>query len=176
MARILDPFVEAHLLATLEADPVREEPSGDTEAIEAAVHRVEEAEHELATYLSFQKAAGAPDAFAAGLKVRRDDLDEARVELAEAQRATMIPDNLPSGDLAEAWPALSTAEKRRILSAVLDAVVVRSVRASGRKVPVAERALVLWRGEAPANLPRRGRRVPLTSFDWPPAEAGPLAQ
>jgi hypothetical protein len=71
---------------------------------------------------------------------------------------------LTPGALLEAWAGLGAAEKRTLLTASVDAVMVRR---TGANVAVADRALLLWRGQAPDDFPRRGHRVPLASFIWP---------
>jgi hypothetical protein len=78
---------------------------------------------------------------------------------------------LTRGALLEAWPDLTVREKRDLMSTAIDAVFLRPVRGSGNQVVIADRVLILWRGEAPADLPRRGHRVPLAPFAWPDGSA-----
>jgi len=66
---------------------------------------------------------------------------------------------------------LSIEEKRRLLTAGIDAVMLRQ----GKTLPIEERALVLFRGQAPAGLPSRGRRVPLAPFQWPAVSGSAIA-
>jgi hypothetical protein len=116
------------------------------------------------------------------LQSRADTLEVSRRKLAEAsERATLGSTvELTEGGLVQAWPSLTIAEKRRLLSAAIDAVFLRPARGAGRVVRIEERALILWRGQAPDDLPRRGRRVPLAPFSWPdesPADVRvPVAQ
>jgi DNA invertase Pin-like site-specific DNA recombinase len=176
MARVLEPHVEAAFLAALGPDGPLAEAVESTEAVDATLARVEEAERELDDYL----AAGlvsvvGQERFRANLELRQEALRVAQAELAEARRASVFADALEitSGSLVEAWPTLSIAERRHLLTASIDAVMVRAVRGSGRAVPVQDRVHILWRGEGPGDLPRRGRRVSLASFAWPeqpPAE------
>ena len=60
---------------------------------------------------------------------------------------------------------MTLARRRAALAAFLDCIVVR--RTPRRGATVQERALVLRRGQAPRELPGRGRLVPLRSFPWP---------
>jgi hypothetical protein len=86
--------------------------------------------------------------------------------LNEARQASAFVGELTPGALVDAWPSLSVSERRHLLTAALDAVIVKSVRGSGRAVPVQDRVRILWRGQGPDDLPGRGRRVPLASFVW----------
>jgi DNA invertase Pin-like site-specific DNA recombinase len=70
------------------------------------------------------------------------------------------------------WDTITPQELRdRILPALLDCVMIRS----GRGRPVADRAFILWRGEADVNLPGRGRPAEIRSFEWNEPTAVPVA-
>jgi site-specific DNA recombinase len=178
LARVLDPFVEAAFLEALGPDGPFAEASASTADVDEALALVEESERELVAYRDtpgIVTAVGGQSSFLEGLQSRAQTLSEARAKLAEAAEQATLGGaaELTAGGLIEAWPTLTTGEKRRLLSAAIDAVFLRPGRGSGRVVPIEERALILWRGEAPADLPRRGHRVPLASFVWPdesPAE------
>ena len=66
-----------------------------------------------------------------------------------------------SAGLPAVWPDLSTQDRRQQLAAGIDAIMLRRGR------DIAARTLILWAGEAPDDLPARGRRVALASFAWP---------
>jgi DNA invertase Pin-like site-specific DNA recombinase len=86
-----------------------------------------------------------------------DQLAEAR-EAQKAARADVLGQAVPDADI---WSELSTDERRRVLAQGLDCVMLR------RGSTVASRSLILWRGEAPDDLPRRGLApAPLRPFDW----------
>jgi hypothetical protein len=183
MGRILEPWVEQQFLDALGPDGPLAEAMTDTTAIDEAVRQLEEAEHELASYnrdARLRRALGA-DEFAAGIEVRAQAVDAARAEVARAREQSALAQAiaLTSGNLAEAWPTLSIPERRRLLTAAIDSVFIRAVRGSTNR-SVADRALILWRGTAPTDLPRRGLRVPLAPFTWPddrPADLRmPIAQ
>ena len=170
MARLLDPYVEEAFLAALGADGPLAEAVASTRDVEEAARRVEDADHELRLFRDEPRilAALGAERFAEGLEIRAKALDEANRALADARRRSSLPfGDLTPGDLQAAWPTLSVEERRALISAALDAVVVRAVRGSGRAVPLEERVLLVWAGEAPDDLPRRGRRVPLAQFPWP---------
>ncbi len=177
LARVLEPWVEEQFLAALGADGPLAQAVADTEQVEAATRRVEAAEAELEAYRddTLVSVIGRL-AYHAGLEKRAAAVDAARAELAEARRRSQLAELLPEtpGSLSDAWSELSVAERRTILRAAIDAVMLRPVRGGGRHIPIAERALIFWRGEAPVDLPRRGHRVPLAPFVWPEEEPADL--
>ncbi|HTE60022.1 MAG TPA: hypothetical protein VK631_06695 [Solirubrobacteraceae bacterium] len=59
----------------------------------------------------------------------------------------------------------NVAARQRALRLVIDAVMLRSIGQGS--MPIGDRTVILKRGAAPADLPRRGRRVPLAPFPWP---------
>jgi site-specific DNA recombinase len=171
MSRVLDPYIEQAFLSALGPSGPLAEAVASTKALEAAIADVENAEAELVAYRDepgILTALGR-ERFLEGLEARAEVVRVAQAKLNEArqQNAMNGHDVVTPGDLVEAWPTLTVAEKRALLTASLDAVMVRSARGSGTTIPVDERTLLLWRGEAPADLPRRGHRVPLESFPWP---------
>jgi site-specific DNA recombinase len=174
LARLLDPYVERQFLAAIGPNGPLAEAMADTAAVDDAARILEDAEHD---YEAFRDAAGiakiSAESFAAGLEVRAHRVDDARRALGEVKRQVERMGVLPetSGALLEAWPGLTVAERRSLIAATVDAVMLRPV--GRRNVPVAERTLILWRGEAPDGLPRRGRRVPLAPFAWPEADRSP---
>jgi site-specific DNA recombinase len=176
LARVIEPYVEEILLSAIKRGGPLARASADTKALKRATVAVREAEDELAAYRDETRISDliGREAFLEGLEERALRVDDARAELVQAQERAELAGALPStpGALASAWPGLTAAERRKLLGAVLDAVVVRGGRVEGRIVPVADRALVLWRGQAPADLPRRGHRVPLAPFPWPDDRPG----
>lgn len=172
LARVLEPYVESVFFAALGSSGPLAEASAASQAFEDALRSVEEAERELSAYNETEAASLIGQAaFLAGLGVRAAKLEQTRSELALARDRT--PLTLPAmGDLVEDWPALTIVERRRLLSAAIDGIFVRASRGSGRQVPIEERVVILWRGEAPDDLPRRGRRVPLAPLAWPDDRPG----
>jgi site-specific DNA recombinase len=170
LARVLDPWVEEQFLAALGPKGPLAQASASTRELAGALHKVEAAEAELVAYRdeSVVSVIG-HEAFTEGLVKRQGDLDAARGALAEARDRAGFAQALPAEpfDLVELWPSLTLDERRKLLRAAVDAVVIRAVRGSGRQVPIGERAIILWRGQAPADFPRRGLRTELASFVWP---------
>jgi DNA invertase Pin-like site-specific DNA recombinase len=167
LARVLDPHVEEQFLAAIAPNGPLAEAVEASVAVEKALQEIEQAEHELDAFLSdlqLREMIG-EDRYRRQAEARTEAVVDAEAKLADArQRGALSGGLLTSGALAEAWPGLTIAEKRTLLTASVDAVFIRR---TGTNVPVDDRALVLWRGEAPDNLPRRGHRVPLSSFAWP---------
>lgn len=66
------------------------------------------------------------------------------------------------------WSDLTAEEVRDVLGGAIDAVFLRR-NPSGKRLPVEERALIVWRGELDDDIPTRGRSVsgPLRPFIWP---------
>jgi hypothetical protein len=98
------------------------------------------------------------DLFIDGLVKRRRTVDDLTVRIASAHSGNVQD----LGTITDAWPALTVIEQRDLLAAGIDAVMIRRGR-----LPLDERAFVLWRGELPDSVPRRGRRLPLSRFEWP---------
>jgi hypothetical protein len=146
--------VSEAFLAWVEEQRIQAEgaPAGD--ALEQALTRVEAAEAELVAYRDANLISViGPEAYRAGLSERQRTLDQARAELDDARRSVPA---LAVHDVPTLWPTLSTAERRTLLAAALDAVVVRRASVRGRAA-FADRIGILWRGQAPSELP--GRRV-----------------
>jgi DNA invertase Pin-like site-specific DNA recombinase len=164
LGRIIEPYVEQMFLDALGPDgPLARSTRSDHE-VEQARMELEAAEAELEEWIALSVTALGREAYVAGLGTRQQRVDGARERLQTvlAEAASPLGD-IPAGvDLAGLWPDLGIAERRRLLAAGLDAVVLFR----GHEA-IADRAVVLYRGEAPADLPARGRRVPLRSFERP---------
>ena len=150
-ASYLDEHVEALVLRSLRSEDgllaLAVESSGQ---IEVAARAVTDAEHELALYLATDLISTVgQEAFIEGVAARQQRVDHAREELAQLQAQSVLTDELVSGDLLEAWPELTTREKRALMHGLLERVVLR--RAPGRgpdKPAVADRTQVILRGGA----------------------------
>lgn len=158
LARVIDPYVEAAFL-----DGIGDLMASRTEADDstAALAKLEAAEAELATYVDIAIGIIGAEAYAKGLAKRQAAVDEARDALRDATRETLPA---MTTDIRELWPTLSIAERRGILGAAIDCVVLRAGRES-----IDKRVVILWRGQAPDDLPARGRRPAFRPFDELPA-------
>jgi site-specific DNA recombinase len=173
LGRVIEPYIEAAFLGALGSNgPLARSARCDRE-VETARTAVEEAEAEMALWVEMSATKLGQAVYLAGLHTRQEALDTAHKRLQEAlSRAAGPLGGIPSAvDLRVLWPEMSVPERRRLLAAAIDAVILFP----GREA-IESRALVLWRGQAPSDLPRRGRRVPLRSFERPDAIGPPLPQ
>jgi hypothetical protein len=170
MGSVVEPWLVGEMFAQVRR---MELERVDTDSEVGELHAVmEEAEAELAAFRDDERILSAlgPDRFVEGLAKRAGRADEARAAFQHA-RAAAAPVGLADvEELRAAWDALEVAERQRILGAAIDTVFLRSV--GQVNVPISDRALIFWRGQAPDGLPARGRRVPFASFDWPPDGPG----
>jgi hypothetical protein len=56
--------------------------------------------------------------------------------------------------MIENYGELPTSDRKRILGSSIDAIIVKRAHA---RVPIEQRVTILWCGEGPNDLPRRGR-------------------
>ena len=123
-----------------------------------------EADAQLAAYRDDERILGVlgTERYVEGLRVRVAAAETAASAFAELQGAR--DRSLPGrAELSALWPELAVNERQRLLGSFIDAIFLRS----GKRLSIDCRALVLWRGQAPDDLPARGRRVALRRFDWP---------
>jgi site-specific DNA recombinase len=99
-------------------------------------------------------------------------LEEDERALAEAEdhrdhlRSLAAEDGPDVRTLRGDWPNLTLDERRAILREGIDAVLVRRVSSRNVHTPVADRVLVLFRGDAPAGLVDNGRSGPVRTWTW----------
>ncbi len=135
-------------------------------ALKLAKHKHDQAKAALARYRDNHRveATLGPERFAAGIQSRMFVLERAGLELAAVERRERQsrPDR-------RTWDAMTKAERRVVLREEIDCIFV--ARAS--RVPIADRVFICWRGEAPLDLPRRGRIAqPLRAFDPDSCQGG----
>ncbi len=121
----------------------------DSEALQTASAELQVAEEELAAFasdLTARRVLGG--GYHAALEVRAAAVDQARTNL---QRASA---SAPSTDVIEGYDELPVEERKRIIGSSIDAVIVKRATTGA---PVEQRVTILWRGEGPDDLPRRGR-------------------
>lgn len=161
MGRIIEPYVVARFLDELVPGGTLARGKAERRELDDLRVRLAEAERELEAWVTEPALiALGRDLYVSGLEARQKAVDEARKALVETDVDDGL-DALDEVDLRELWPTLGVVEQRRLLALGIDAVMLR------RGHVLDERALVLWRGEAPDDLPSRGRRVPLAPFAWP---------
>ncbi len=146
--RKLDEYVEALWRKQMAGEGVVNVT--DSETLRAASAVLSEAEDELHAFARNTKARKllGDDAYDEALAVRATEVREALVAL----DAATVP---ASGALdVRSYDDLPTEDRKRVLAASIDAVFVS--RAHSR-VPIEDRVTILWRGDGPDDLPRRGR-------------------
>jgi hypothetical protein len=123
----------------------------------AAQEALATAESELDTYLANEALISVVgvDRFNAGAQARHEAVERAAREL-----AALRPTAPTRVDIDVAWADADTGQRRTLLAGAFDAVVIRS----GKGTPIAERTVVLRRGEMDDSFPRRGRRLPLRPY------------
>ena len=84
----------------------------------------------------------------AALEERTTAVSNAQADL---QKASAV---IASGEAVESYNELPVADRKSILGSSIDAVIVKRAHA---RVSIEERGTILWRGEGPEDLPRRGR-------------------
>lgn len=117
-----DKHVEAVYLEWAE-DADTAEASERDGRIGAALDQLEAAEVELAAYRDANLVSViGQDAYVSGLRERADRVDAARSRLAEAQATTLMP--FPHFDAPALWPRLSVPQKRLLIGAAVERVIV----------------------------------------------------
>lgn len=164
LGRVVEPWVIKRFFEEAEAPRVLVDDRHASDARRELLEALEHAEAELDAYRDTGAAAilGA-ERFEAGLRGRAQRVQDAAEALAGAEQPGVdLPD---VAELRASWGELTVAERRHILTAAVDAVFLR--RTGQVSVPIADRALICFRGEGPDDLPGPGRRgVGIRSFDW----------
>lgn len=138
----------------------------DRSKLEAAQLERDQAAMEVEAYLSVDVASIAgPDAFQQGLTIRQERLVEAEERLVAVHDATDAS-GMDAAEIAAMWPTLDMLDRREILMAGIDTIFLRRAPHRGTH-PIADRSLILWRGQGPKGLPSvRNRPLSTTPYDW----------
>jgi hypothetical protein len=143
--------LERHVEAVWRSQIAHEEllVQADSATLQGASDALSVAEEELAVFaadLTARRVLGS--SYHEALAARAAAVDAAQADLKRAAAGTATAENI------ERYDDLPVADRKRILGSSIDAVIVK--RAHSR-VPIEERVTILWRGEGPDDLPRRGR-------------------
>jgi DNA invertase Pin-like site-specific DNA recombinase len=139
-----DEYVEGAFLEWIARERVALEATTATNDLDRMVAQLEAAETELAAYRDANLVSViGRDAYVAGLTERARAVEDARRGL-QAQHETDVSELLRV-DLVEAWPTLTTAERRTILTAAIDRITVRRGSRPGKGSPASERLAITWR-------------------------------
>jgi site-specific DNA recombinase len=143
----LDQYVEAAWREQLTHQALAVKHNSDT--LQAATSSLSTAEDELDSFASDLTARHMlGERYHAALQARLDAVAQARAELQQASSFA------PDVEAIERYDELPIADRKRILGSSLDAVIVKRGHAY---IPIEKRVTILWRGQAPDDLPRRGR-------------------
>jgi site-specific DNA recombinase len=168
MGRVIEPYVVEQFFAALAPNGILARATHSTEGLEDLQRELTAAQAELAAWRDDKGIVElGRELYLEGLTARQRRVGQVEEQLAAAFADRGAVDLPPDVNLRDLWSDLSIEEQRRLLAAGIDAVMLRQ----GKTLPIEERALVLWRGEAPKDLPGRGRRVPLKPFEWPEESA-----
>jgi DNA invertase Pin-like site-specific DNA recombinase len=170
LGRILDPLVEQRFLDGLRGNVPTLQAAKATVDLDAALAEERAAEAELLAYISSEALAiVGRSVFEHGLRQRRETHETAGAKVAELRSRVVTIGKLTPTQLLDAWPDLTVLERRELIAAAFDAIVVWPHQ-SGR-LP-ADRVLIVPLGESPGGLPQRGRRVPLAPWPNRPRDVG----
>jgi DNA invertase Pin-like site-specific DNA recombinase len=145
--RKLDTFVEAAWREQMASEAVSVQH--DSTALQEATEALSAAQEELtafATDLTARRVLG--ESYHAALEARSTAVNRAQAEMQRAMAS------MPNTGAVESYDDLPIEERKRILGSSIDAVIVKRGHA---RIPIEERVTILWRGEGPNDLPRRGR-------------------
>jgi site-specific DNA recombinase len=146
-ARKLESYVEGLWREQMAREAVS--VSDDTLVLQRAAQDLAAAEEELAAFASDVKARRLlGGGYHAALEERAAAVSHAASDVQRASAASS------SSGAIELYDELPIAERKRILGSSIDAVIVKRGNA---RVPIEQRVTILWRGEGPDDLPRRGR-------------------
>lgn len=152
VARVLDPYVEAQVVAALASESgFFAEAVEASERVDEAARAVKDAEHELELFVTDPKLMTilGQATFLQGVEARQHALDDARSEFALLRSQAVARDGLATADLFQAWPDLTTQEKRQLLHGLLERVLVsrdENSRQKDRAQSVSQRVEIVLRG------------------------------
>jgi DNA invertase Pin-like site-specific DNA recombinase len=134
---------------------------------------VDELKEALAAAQADQEAAYAMAAQARNTELaseivrRADDTVESAAERLQRAQNVRVLGHPAQFTLKDMWedPHYDVGERRRWLAAVLDCVFLRSLGGNPH-APLEERVDICWAGEAPDDIPSRGRLVPFRPHSW----------
>ena len=160
IAEHIEQYVEELALAEIPETVRPITSSTERERIEAALNQAHADLEDFRKDREARRKLGAD--WHSWLDTYLDAVSELEAELAQIDQGTN-PAQL--GLTRRAYLDGSVEERRDWLGGFTDCIMVRPSKGRGRNVdPVGRRARVLWRGEGPADLPRRATRNRLVSY------------
>lgn len=145
--RKLDEFVETSWREQMAQEAVSVQHN--SESLQVATDAFDAAQEELATFaadLTARRLLGT--GYHAALQARSAAVNQAQTEMQRVIGSTT------NAGMIERYDELPIEDRKRILGSSIDAVIVKRGHS---RVPIENRVTILWRGEGPDDLPRRGR-------------------
>jgi site-specific DNA recombinase len=161
---VIEGWVIEQFLDVLADDSPMIEVAALNVTVEPLRRSVEHAEAELAAWRDDTGLVDlGRDVYIDGLQARMQRRDMAHENLQEAladiDSAAAFEHAIA---LRDEFPHLPTQEQRLLLTSTIDVVFLRRGR-----IHISNRALILWRGQGPTDLPRRAKPSPIRSFGFP---------
>jgi DNA invertase Pin-like site-specific DNA recombinase len=160
-AELLEPVVE-EAFWTMAQGRVIHSGEATSNELQAAQEKADAATAERVAFRDNESLQALGDDYTEGLRSRKDREDAAYVHLGEVKARHEHPDLGNLTTLRTIWPELIAPEKRKLIAAVIGAVVLRK-----GSEPVADRVLIFARGTEPTGeLATRGSRIPVAVFPF----------
>jgi DNA invertase Pin-like site-specific DNA recombinase len=147
-ARKLDTYTETVWRQQMAQEAFLIQP--DTDGLREATDALQAAETELTAFandLTARNMLGA--AYHEALNTRAQAVETAKTAL----NAATAGHHRTAGQV-DSYDQLPITDRKRILAASIDAIIIRRGHS---RTPIADRVTILWCGEGPNDLPRRGR-------------------
>ena len=158
----LDSEATDQFFRRLGAFHARRVDSGELDAARQEVERLTEQVELLAEVVPIHRAA---------IQAHQRKLGDAERELSEAEArlddllARQQDAGVDARTLHADWPSLTLAQRRELLRAGIDTILVRRASRMGPDSPLNERILILWHGDAPAELRTPARSPSAVAWD-----------
>jgi site-specific DNA recombinase len=145
--RKLDNFIESVWREQMAGEVVSvKHQSASLQAVTESLSVAQEELQAFASDLTARRLLG--QRYHAALEVRARAVDEAQIAV---QR---VVGSMSNAGGVQNYDELPIEARKRILGSSIDAVIVKRGHA---RIPIEDRVMILWRGEGPDDLPRRGR-------------------
>ncbi len=160
-AEAIETYVEEVFLDALDREAEVVTDDLDREAAQRVVEEARSATEDFRLDTAARKKLGSAwhdwlDAYLLKEREAEARLDQVSPPMTATSQRRLLRDD---------YPEMSLSGRRAFLAGSIDAVVIRRSRGRGRNVdPTPDRTRILWRGEAPDDLPRQRRRNEIRPF------------
>ncbi len=158
----LDAEVERQFFERLGEFHARQIDDGDVEQARQDVDRLTAEVERLAAVVPASRAGiSAHQAALADIEGRLADAEARLDQLLAAEHGAAIDARTVKAD----WANMTLEQRRELFRAGIDTILVRRALRTAASRPIAERVLILWRGDAPSEL-MNGRNPELRGWSW----------